>query len=233
LDDSLDDNDGHGNDNSSNSDVAPHVNTLSSIEQLNLGRCHVNYRVGRDTAILAFGSGRPTTNTILCYNLNDDSFYRPSVHPSYIPCGRFTCASTFIESKGIILFHGGFSTQPNSDTLSDTILLDLAPALTSQYGVDGRIWLPIDYRAQCHPVTSDSLNPTRRISIFGDSTSTAFSFYCSQMMGKSPVQQREISSHLLTVMDESQQAETIRVIVRLFATGQLVVGEDGSILDLT
>jgi hypothetical protein len=220
-----DDNDDDSNDQNKDNEAVRNLNCLSSVERLNLGRCHGCYRVGRDVVVLAFGSGGPTTNSVLCYNLKDDSFFRTIVHPSFIPRARFTFASTFVESKGIIIFHGGYSTRPHSEALSDTILLDLAPDMS----MNGRIWLPIDCRAKNHSMTTDSINPMGQISMFGNSL-TFFSFFCSQLMGESNEGQREISSRLLSVMDESQQSETVGEIVGLFASGQLMVGEDGSII---
>ena len=227
--DEDDDGDRDTIDDNNDSVVVPSPNHLSSVERFNLGRCHGGYRVGRDVAVLAFGSGRPTTNAILCYNLRDDNFFRTRVHASYIPRGRFTFASTFIESKGIIIFHGGYSTQLNSDTLSDTIILDLAPAMNYRQDND-RMWLPIDYRARSHSITTDTIDPIGPAVMLGNSLLTFFSFLCSQLIGQSHERQREICSHLQSVMDESQQSETMREIVGLFATGQLLVEDDGSII---
>ena len=208
-------------------------NCLSSVEQLNLGRCHGGYRVGRDMVVLAFGSGRPTTNSILCYNLKNDSFFRARVHPSFIPRGRFTFASAFIESKGIIVFHGGFSTQRDTDsdgdTLSDTILLDLAPTVNS-HASNGRLWLPIDYRAKTYSISTIPLYQARRSQMNGDSMLAFFSYLCSQLIGEANETQREISTHLLSVMDESRRTNSMGQIVSLFADGQLLIGEDGALI---
>jgi hypothetical protein len=100
---------------------------LSPAEALVLGRCHVSHRVSQNTVLFCFGSGRPSTNGLLAYNMDTDLFFRPRVSGP-LPFPRFTCASTFLEEKGLIIFQGGFSSQAG-DSINNVDVLDLAPAL--------------------------------------------------------------------------------------------------------
>jgi len=102
-------------------------NQLTLAETLCLGRCHVAHRVSPDTVVLAFGSGRPSTNGLLAYNLRTDAFFRPKV-AGPLPAPRFTCASVYLEDLACLVMHSGYSTQL-SGTVNDMQLLDLAPAL--------------------------------------------------------------------------------------------------------
>jgi hypothetical protein len=123
------------------------ANVLRFVERLNLGQCHTGYRVGRDTVILAFGNvNELMTNSVLCYNLKDDCFFRTHVHDSFHPYARNMSASAYIESTGIIVFYGGVSDYfdfRDCGCVFDTILLDLAPAMNVQK-LNSRLWLPID-----------------------------------------------------------------------------------------
>ena len=100
---------------------------LSPVECLVLGRCHVGVRVTVDKVLLAFGSGRPTTNGVLAYDLSTDMFHRPEVSGP-LPMPRFTAAATVLDKEGWLIVHGGYTTQGNG-ARDDTIVLDLAPAM--------------------------------------------------------------------------------------------------------
>lgn len=117
------------------SDVSTHemnrILEISDTEALCLGRCHVGVRISRDTALLAFGSGKPTTNGLLAYDLGTDLFIRPDVKGP-LPIGRFTAAATVIDNNGWVIFHGGYSTQ-RGGTLGDTVVLDLAPSMNRSF----------------------------------------------------------------------------------------------------
>jgi hypothetical protein len=139
-------------------------NILSCSEQLILGQCHCGYRVGRDTVLLVFGRvGGIMTNDVLCYNLKENSFFRTRVHDSFHPYSRYDCQSAYIESKGIIVFYGGISDSSREGMfVTDTILLDLAPALNvQQQGPNGRLWLPLDTDAKSHTPTGVRLSRVR------------------------------------------------------------------------
>lgn len=216
-----------------NDEIVPNPNYLSPVERCNLGRCHGGYRVGRDVVLLAFGYAQVTTNSILCYDLKHDNFFRTRVHPSFIPRGRFTFASTFVESKGIVIFHGGYSSHPEGDALSDTLLLDLAPAM-NPHAQNGRLWLPISHRVMSYSITTDSI-VNEIVDERANRTSDrnpfmAFSFFFSQLMGESPEQQRVISLEMLSTMDDSQRSGRMGGIVRLFAVGHLHFGDSGSLI---
>ena len=104
---------------------------LSPAECLVLGRCHVGAKVSVDTVVLAFGSGTPTTNGVLVYNLATDKFQRPDVHGP-LPVPRFTAAAVVMDSEGFLLIHGGYTTQVDG-TRGDIALLDLAPGIRRDF----------------------------------------------------------------------------------------------------
>jgi len=100
---------------------------ISPAESLNLGRCHSGIRVSFDTVLFTFGSGRPSTNGILGYDLRTDSFLHPKIQGP-LPRPRFTGISVFLEADGYLFVHGGYSSQ-GGDAVGDMSVLDLAPAL--------------------------------------------------------------------------------------------------------
>jgi hypothetical protein len=103
------------------------VNQLAPVETLNLGRLHVGVKVSPDTVVFAFGSGRPSTNGVLAYNLETDEFFRPALSGP-LPTPRFTAASVMVEQDGYLFVHGGYSSQ-HGGAVSDMCILDMAPAL--------------------------------------------------------------------------------------------------------
>jgi hypothetical protein len=100
-------------------------NQLSPAEKICLGRCHASFLVSSDTVLFAFGSGQPTTNAVMGYNLAKDAFFRPTVHGP-LPKPAFTLASLHLDGLGYIFFHGGYSSQAGTP-LSDSWVLDIAP----------------------------------------------------------------------------------------------------------
>lgn len=117
-----DDNESNGNDN-----IMEDSSSLSAAERLCFGRCHHGVKISMDMALLVFGSGRPSTNGMIGYNLPTETFVRPAVSGP-LPRPRFTGISSFLEEDGYIFFHGGFCSQ-ESDSMSDIDILDLAPGL--------------------------------------------------------------------------------------------------------
>ena len=114
-------------------------NKLSPTETLCLGRCHSGHHVSPDTVMFVFGSGRPSTNGILAYDLARESFFRPRCQGP-LPIPRFTCASSFLPDYGCIFFHSGYSTQ-HGMPVEDSQILDLSPAIRqnrriSSFGLD-------------------------------------------------------------------------------------------------
>ncbi|KAL3769119.1 hypothetical protein ACHAW5_008938 [Stephanodiscus triporus] len=91
---------------------------LSSSEALCLGRCHCGLKISPDTAICLMGSGSPSTNGVVAYNLSTDAFVRPLVLGS-LPKPRFTFACAAL-GRGYVLVHGGYSSQDDS-ALGDSI----------------------------------------------------------------------------------------------------------------
>jgi hypothetical protein len=126
-----------------------HRETLSPAERLVLGRCHVGHKVSPDTALFAFGSGRPSTNGLIAYNLANDAFFRPNVRgPGPIP--RFTCASAFLERRGYLFVHGGYATQQGT-SVDDMQVLNLAPALCRNDPT-----FAVNPQAQNYPILTDA-----------------------------------------------------------------------------
>lgn len=140
------------------SNAADDVNHLSQPEALCLGRCHVGVKITSDTVILLFGSGRPSTNGILAYNLATDSFVRPKVFGP-LPTPRFTLASAFIQRHGHLVVHGGYSSQ-EGNALADMAILDLAPFARDQEF--STLHPAMVRQARCYgPITDDDIQRGR------------------------------------------------------------------------
>lgn len=122
---------------------------LSPSEKLILGRCHRGVKIGPDTALFIFGSGKPSTNGVIGYNLREDSFLRPQIKGP-LPVPRFTFVSAFLEKHGYLFVHGGFASQ-QGDSIGDMSVLDLAPLLKGRDFTG----LPKDERARSHDAISD------------------------------------------------------------------------------
>ena len=108
-------------------DETAQASGLSLAECLVLGRCHVGVKVATNKVLLAFGSGHPTTNGVLAYDLSNDTFHRPMVSGP-LPVPRFTAAAAVLDDEGWLIAHGGYTTQVDG-TRGDTVVLDLAPAM--------------------------------------------------------------------------------------------------------
>eukprot|EP00531_Pseudo-nitzschia_arenysensis_P020335 CAMPEP_0116116168 /NCGR_PEP_ID=MMETSP0329-20121206/894_1 /TAXON_ID=697910 /ORGANISM="Pseudo-nitzschia arenysensis, Strain B593" /LENGTH=550 /DNA_ID=CAMNT_0003609645 /DNA_START=412 /DNA_END=2064 /DNA_ORIENTATION=+ len=114
------------------------ANMLTPSQTLCLGRCHNGIKISRDTALFVFGSGRPSTNGVLAYDLQNDIFFGQeqsqqqsqisgAVHVTgVLPKPRFTGVAAFLEEDGYIITHGGYCSQDN-DTIGTIDVLDLAP----------------------------------------------------------------------------------------------------------
>jgi hypothetical protein len=121
---------------------------LTPSEALCLGRCHCGLKISPDTALLLLGSGSPSTNGVVAFDLSTDTFFRPHALGS-LPQPRFTSACTTL-GRGYILVHGGFSSQ-DSRMLGDSYVLDLAPFVKDR---EFTILL-IDARAGPHRAVAD------------------------------------------------------------------------------
>jgi hypothetical protein len=86
--------------------------------------------------VFAFGSGRPSTNAVVAYDLRTDTFLKPRLEGPF-PRPRFTATAVLLEDEGYLLFHGGYSTQMG-DTTHEFAVLDLAPAMQRPFD-----WLPV------------------------------------------------------------------------------------------
>ena len=129
----------HG-DSNVNIDEQNDYTKLTPSETLCLGRCHHGIKISRDTALFLFGSGRPSTNGIIAYDLKTDHFFghrqllqgsstSGAVHvKGILPKPRFTGIAAFLEEDGYIITHGGYCSQDH-DTIGMMDILDLAPGL--------------------------------------------------------------------------------------------------------
>jgi hypothetical protein len=122
---------------------------LTAVEALCLGRCHSSFHVSRDKVVLVFGSGRPSTNGILGYDLAKNVFWRPKILGKP-PLPRFTFASVYLEEYGYIFMHGGFSSQYGS-SIADGCLLDLAGSIDRACSIMGE-----NSTALPHPTPTNS-----------------------------------------------------------------------------
>jgi hypothetical protein len=130
-------------------DSGPHAaSSLTPSEMLCLGRCHCGLKISPDTALCLLGSGHPSTNGVLAYDLSKDLFVRPKVFGA-LPQPRFTFACEFLQD-GYVLVHGGFSSQDGS-TLGDTYVLDLAPFVRNREFTS----LSVESNARSHNAVTD------------------------------------------------------------------------------
>jgi len=134
--------------NGENDDSAEPTNRLSSAETLCLGRCHSSCKVSPDKVVIMFGSGRPSTNGIIAFDLDRNAFHRPIVN-GIVPKPRFTGTAVCLE-EGYILTHGGYSTQ-ELDAISDMDILDLSAALDRRFDS-----MPVDLRRPSHAEVTDA-----------------------------------------------------------------------------
>jgi Galactose oxidase, central domain len=136
--------------NEANSMVARSAATvLTPSEALCLGRCHGGVKTSPDTVLCLLGSGNPSTNGVVAFDLSHDRFVRPVVFGT-LPKPRFTFACELLR-HGHIIVHGGFCSQDRS-TLGDVYVLDLAPYIKNREFMS----LPVDSDARSHnPVTDE------------------------------------------------------------------------------
>ena len=106
--------------------AVPH-HQLFPADALCLGRCHNGIRISLDTVLFTFGSGRPSTNGVLAYDLQTNSFIHPTIQGP-LPRPRFTGVAALLEADGYVIVHGGYTTQ-DGDAIGDMCVLDLAPSL--------------------------------------------------------------------------------------------------------
>ena len=138
-----------GKDANDNQDVSENTNNnLAPAEMLCLGRCHMSHKIAPDMVLFFFGSGQPSTNGVIAYDLSTNQFHRPNVK-GHLPCPRFTGASAFLE-EGYILTHGGYSSQLH-DSIGQMDVIDLVPRLRRSFDK-----LPIDPQRPSHTAISDA-----------------------------------------------------------------------------
>jgi hypothetical protein len=120
---------------------------LSPAEQLSVGRGHSCCKISADKVVLFHGSGRPSTNGLIAFDLDSNMFHRPTVNGP-LPKPRFTGVAVCLE-EGFILTHGGYSTQ-ESDAIGDWDVLDVAPALGRGFN-----YLPLDNAREAYAAVTD------------------------------------------------------------------------------
>lgn len=141
-------------------EVAASSSNLTPSEALCLGRCHCGLKISPDTALLLLGSGSPSTNGVVAFDLSRDVFVRPRALGA-LPRPRFTFACTALRG-GYVLVHGGFSSQ-DGRTLGDSYVLDLAPFVKDrEFAI-----LPIDAMAVPHRAITDEDTRNGRVSAAG------------------------------------------------------------------
>lgn len=191
-------------------------NELSPGECLVLGRCHVGVRISRDMVLLVFGSGRPTTNGLLAYNLATDKFHRPAIGGP-IPVPRFTAAAVVLKD-GWLLVHGGYTTQVDG-TRGDTVLLDLAPGIRRSFSYlpEGNAGDTLTYRA----IGNDDVQ-RRGHNIDNDIGDMLF-----QLSATAREERREVANHMLReVLNGGGMGGRAALILSMVANGNAVIGQD-------
>jgi hypothetical protein len=142
------DGDAYMDDNHADSHTFGSGNNLSPAEQLSVGRGHSCCKISADKVVLFHGSGRPSTNGLIAFDLDTNTFHRPSVNGP-LPKPRFTGVAVCLE-EGFILTHGGYSTQ-ESDAIGDWDVLDVAPALGRCFN-----FLPLDNAREAHAAVTNA-----------------------------------------------------------------------------
>lgn len=133
---------------------------LSPAEALCIGRCHHGIKVTPNTAILLFGSGRPSTNGVIGYDLCNDCFLRPETSGP-LPTPRFSGVAVYLESEGYLMTQGGYSSQ-HSDCIDDLTILDLAPFMKREFAK-----LPVDTDRRAHREITNADAENGRMNRFG------------------------------------------------------------------
>ena len=193
---------------------------LSPAECLVLGRCHVGIKVSSDMVLLAFGSGHPTTNGVVAYNLATDKFHRPTLSGP-LPVPRFTAAAAVLDKDGWLLIHGGYTTQVEG-TRGDTVLLDLAPAIR-------RIFPPLptledsDRQVLTYRQIQDAdAQQARRLHQFNDVGAMLI-----ELSASPPNDRREIANRMLVnVIQAGGIGGRAALILSMVANGTAVIGSE-------
>lgn len=133
---------------------------LSPAEALCIGRCHHGIKLTPNTALLLFGSGRPSTNGMFGYDLRNDTFIRPKISGP-LPTPRFSGVAVYLEREGYILTQGGYSSQ-QSDCIDDLTILDLAPLMKRDFAA-----LPVNLNRRSHREITDADAENGRMNRFG------------------------------------------------------------------
>lgn len=122
-------------------------NNLTPAEELCIGRCHNSWKISADQVVLFYGSGQPSTNGLIAFDLNTNTFHKPSIS-GVLPTPRFTGVAVGLE-EGYIITHGGYCTQ-ESDAIGEWDVMDVAPAMGR-----GFTRLPLDNTREPHAEITD------------------------------------------------------------------------------
>ena len=190
---------------------------LTPLEALCLGRCHNSTKVTPDKVILMFGSGRPSTNGLVTYDLQMDEFVKPGPTISgTLPTPRFTGVAMYLEEEGLIMTHGGFCTQ-NSLAHNKVDVLDIAPG-RRRGGFDR---MPIDTRRRCFgPVTEEDLENGRR------DPNAIFHTMLEQIMETDQDQRQDVARQLLGQVDPNSMGGRGWLVLQMIANGVAVMRND-------
>jgi len=195
-------------------------NLLSPTEKLNLGRCHGSYRLGNETCLLAFGSGRPSCNSLLGYRLDRREFFRPAIEGP-LPQDRFTFASVYVEEHGYLIVHGGYSSQ-TSDTVSNTCVLDLAPGMKRPF----RLW-PVNQRARSYPAVTNEQVEARAAR---PREEMQHEHIVGLLMHVSAAERPDTAAMLLAELAARREIDVrLAMFLRLIASGRVRLAADGSL----
>lgn len=139
-------------------DTTDGITRLSPADSLCLGRCHHGIKISRDTALFVFGSGRPSTNGLLAYNLKTDTFLqkqRAVRVQGIVPQPRFAGVAAFLEEDGYIITHGGYCGPSSTTGIGTMDVLDLVPHIRTK---ESRLFdgLGIDEKRVSFPKVTDS-----------------------------------------------------------------------------
>jgi hypothetical protein len=138
-----------------------------------------------------------------------------------VPRARFTFASAFVEPLGYVLVHGGFSNQnDDSEAISDTIILDLAPTMHRRPSLHWRLSTTV---ASCRMVTDQDVTANRTL---GGGHSVLLEIMRSLMQLDAADRPSAAASVLATSRGMNGR---FAMMLSLIASGRVQLTEDGSL----
>jgi hypothetical protein len=190
---------------------------LTTLDALCLGRCHHGFKLSPDKAMFLFGSGRPSTNGLVTYDLKIDEFIKPGpVIFGIIPKPRFTGVAVYLEEEGYVLAQGGFCSQ-HSEAHQQFDVLDLAPGRRcEQFNKMER-----DRRRRSFPaVTDNDLQNGRR------DPNHIFQTMLDTLMETEQDQRQDVARQFLGQLDPNVMGGRGELILQMIANGVAVMQND-------